>query len=189
MNAIQPSTTVANVEIYNCDHGDGGGQYTDTASTIANVTFHDVYIHDPANWDQSNNAFHHDGIHLFSYCGTLVGGNNTFCPNTIITGVNIYNVWCGGNWGSNNTACLFFEGNITNGNLFNNVSTVTRGQLNNGLWNGYGSNLNVFNNTALGPGPSVQTQKWMIVTGPGMVLKNNAYTDGGMISTNGPWPE
>jgi hypothetical protein len=189
LNGGGNSITVANTEIYNSDHGMGMGQYTDTPNTWTGVTVHDSYIHNNGMWDQSNNAFHHDGIHLFSYCGTNVGGNNTYCPKTIITGVNIYNVMFGGNWGSNNTANIFFEGNIENANLFNNVTVVyAASQLNNGQYNGYGTNVNFFNNTVLGPGTAYQTIKYSIFNGPGIAIENNVWTDGGMISTSGPFP-
>jgi hypothetical protein len=191
MNAIVSNLTMYNFEIYYCDHGNGGGQYTDTPNTLSTISIHDGYIHDPYPWDQTNNAFHHDGLHLFSYCATLIGGNNTYCPSTIINNVNIYNMVFGGNWGQNNTANIFFEGNLTNVNLFNNVSLLTSLTylLANGPFNGYGSNINYFNNTVLGPVNLVNNgNKFSIFCGPGMVVKNNAWTDGGMISTNGPWP-
>lgn len=189
MNAIVPNLTMYNFELYHCDHGNGGGQYTDTPNTVSNILIHDGYIHDPSVWDQANNAFHHDGIHLFSYCGTNVGGNNTFCPNTIITGVNIYNMRFGGNWGSNNTANIFFEGNVTNANIFNNVSIATNGPLNNGFFNGYGSNIHFFNNTALGSGGSTQVYKILgDFNGPGIVIENNVATDAAPLADEGPWP-
>ncbi len=191
MNAIVSNLTMSNFEIYFCDHGNGGGQYSDTAGVLSNISIHDGYIHDPYPWDQSNNAFHHDGLHLFSYCGTLVGGNNTYCPNTIISSVNIYNMMFGGNWGNNNTANIFFEGNINSANIFNNVSLLTGlGKLlANGPFNGYGSNINYLNNTILGPTSAVQNgNKFTIFDGPGIAIKNNVWTDGGMISTLGPWP-
>ena len=177
--------TVANVEIYHFDHGMGMGQYTDSPNTWTGITVHDSYLHDPGVWDQANNAFHHDGIHLFSYCATSAD----FCPSTKITGVNIYNNRFGGDWGNNNTANIFFEPGISNANIFNNVTVVYPGrQLNNGQWNGYGTNVNFFNNTVLGPGAAYQTEKYSIFTGFGITIENNVWTDGGMISTNGPWP-
>ncbi len=190
INVGGDSMVVSNVESYNSDHGVGIGQYSDAAVTVTGLTFHDNYFHDPANWDQTNSAFHHDGIHIFSYCGTNVGGNNTYCPNTIITGVNIYNNRFGGDWGDSNTANVFFEGNVTSSNIFNNVS-INPGpsQLNNGFFNGYGSSINVFSNTAIGPGSATQTYKVLgIYNGPGFVIKNNVATDSAPIATNGPWP-
>jgi hypothetical protein len=183
LNGGGSSITLAYTEIYNSDHGLGMGQYTDSANTWTGFTAHDNYIHDNGVWDQANNAFHHDGIHLFSYCAT----SGDFCPNTRITGVNIYNNRFGGNWGSNNTANIFFEANISNANIFNNVSIVST-QLNNGQFNGNGTNINFFNNTVIGPGAAIQTQKYSIFQGTGIAIENNAWTDGGMISTNGPAP-
>lgn len=192
LNGGGNNITVANSEIYFVDHCMGMGQYSDTPSTWSGVTWHDMYCHDNYVWDQSNNSFHHDGIHLFSYCSTLLNGNNTYCPETIITGINIYNYICCQNFGANNTSPIFFEGNIRNATIFNYIAFTTSSgnQLNNGNFNGYGTNINFFNNTAIGNGvpQSPQTQKFNIFTGPGIVVENNVYTDGGMISTNGPFP-
>lgn len=188
LNALgTTSTIIANNEIYNMDHGDGAGQYSDTASTLSNISIHDNYLHDQNNWDQANDAFHHDGFHLFSYCATLVNGNNTVCPNTIITGVNIYNNVFGGNFGGNYNANVFFEGYVENANVFNNVTvstTTTSGaQLADGAWNGYGQNVNYFNNTDLGTGSANQTYKMCgIIPGTTIVFENNICADGAMVS-------
>jgi hypothetical protein len=150
LNGGGNNVTIANAEIYNVDHGLGMGMFTDTATTWTGTNFHDNYIHDQGVWDQGNNGFHHDGIHLFASCGSV----QEICPNTMISGPNIYNNVFGGNYGGNYNAQVFLEGNINGANLFNNVSvattTVPGGQLANGFTNGSGQNLNVFNNTVLG---------------------------------------
>jgi hypothetical protein len=193
MNGGGNQITVANNEIFNSDHALGEGIYSDSPVTWTGQFLHDNYIHDPANWDQTNNAFHHDGIHLFAYCGTNVGGNNTYCPASNIVQVEIYNNRIGGNWGQHNTAGIFFEGNIGStaspANIFNNVCIFTAGAVNNGCWNGYGNTVNEFNNTAIGCGSACQTYKIIgIMQGPAILSENNIATDAAPVSSNGPWP-
>jgi hypothetical protein len=177
--------TIANNEIYYLDHGLGFGNNTDGTSTWSGMNLHDNHLHDFASWDTSSNDFHHDGFHFFAYAadGTDFNTNNT------IKNINIYNNLFNGDFGNNNTANIFFEGNIQNANIFNNISIVYTGrQLDNGIYNGYGTNVNFLNNTVLGPGNAYQSQKYSIFTGPGFTIKNNAYTDGGTISVSQPFP-
>jgi hypothetical protein len=191
LNGGANNLTIAYNEIYNIDHALGMGQYTDTPTTFSTISIHDNHVHDEVLWDTDDNSFHHDGFHLFSYCGTLVGGNNTTCPQTIITGINIYNNRFDGDIGGNYNASIFFEGNIQNANIFNNINVIHSSkntQEGNGFFNGYGTNINSFNNTVIGQGSAIQTAKFSIFAGPGQVIRNNLYTDGGMISTTGPWP-
>jgi hypothetical protein len=190
LNFSPQGLTIANNEMYNLDHGFGGGQNNDSSNTISTVSIHDNYFHDNSAWDQGNNAFHHDGFHLFSYCATLVSSNLVMCPNTIITGVNIYNNIFGGNFGGNFNAQIFFEGNIQNASIFNNISvattTVSAAILANGGYNGYGNTVNVFNNTWLGVGGTQQTYKiGGILTGPSITFRNNALTDAQFVSVVG----
>ena len=193
VNAGSSNTTLAYSELYHVDHGFAMGQTSDTPLTISGVTVHDNYMHDFYVWDTTNNSFHHDGIHLFSYCATFVGGHETYCPQTVINGVNVYNNLFGGNWGGNTTANIFFEYNIV-GNVFNNVSATTEPsgqQLSNGFFNCAGNitGTNYFNNTALGIGSSQQTAKLLgICEGPNILIENNVATDAAMISTSGPYP-
>jgi len=178
---------VTNNEIYNIDHGLGGGSNTDGSSTFSNISLHDNHLHDFALWDTgAANTFHHDGFHLFAYAAN----GSDYNVNNVITGVNIYNNRFDGDFGNNNTANIFFEGNVQNANLFNNVTIVYPGrQLNVGMFDGLGTNINFFNNTAIGDGAANQTQKYSVFQGPGIVVKNNVYTDGGTISTQKPFPK
>jgi hypothetical protein len=193
INAGTSNFNLSYSEIYNADHGIATGQVSDTPVTINGITVHDNWFHDFSVWDTTNNSFHHDGMHFFSYCATNVGGNETYCPQTIITGVNIYNNVFSGNWGGNTNANIFFEYNI-NGNVFNNVSAVTfpRGdQLANGFFNGGGGAIgtNYFNNTVIGLSGGSQTYKVLgIFDGPSELIENNVATDSAMVSTNGPYP-
>jgi len=183
--SIKPNLTIANNEIYNMDHALGFGSQTDGTSTFSGISIHDNHVHDAGLWDTTSNDFHHDGFHLFAYAANGTDHN----VNNVIKNINIYNNRFDGDWGANNTAYIFFEANEQNANIFNNVGVVYPGrQMNNGLYNGYGTNINVYNNTVIGPGSAFQTQKYSIFTGPGFNIKNNIYTDGGMISTNGPFP-
>lgn len=183
LNGSINNLTVANNEMYYLDHGLGFGINTDGASTLSGITVHDNHIHDTYVYDTNTNAFHHDGVHIFAYRLN----NFDFNPTNIIKNINIYNNLFDGNWGSNNTAHIFFEGNIQNANIFNNLH-IYSGQINNGSFNGNGTNINYFNNTSIGPGVSIQTIKYSIFLGPGFLIKNNVWTDGGMISTNKPFP-
>ena len=193
INAGTSNFNLSYSEIYNVDHGFATGQTSDTPVTINNVMVHDNWFHDFSVWDTSNNSFHHDGLHLFSYCATNVGGNETYCPATTITGVNIYNNIFSGDWGGNTNTNIFFEYNI-NGNVFNNVSSVTTtgGQLSNGFFNGGGgaSGTTYFNNTVIGKaGGAVQTYEVLgIFNGPNLFIENNVATDSAMLATNGPFP-
>ena len=177
--------TIANNEIYYLDHGLGFGNNTDGSSTWSGISLHDNHLHDFANWDTTSNDFHHDGFHFFAYAQD----GTDFNVNNRIENINIYNNLFNGDFGNNNTANIFFEGNEQNANIFNNVTIVYAGRLlDNGLYNGYGSNINFFNNIALGSGSQYQTQKYSIFTGPDFVIKNNVWTDGGTISVNSPFP-
>lgn len=177
--------TIANNEIYYLDHGLGFGNNTDGSSTWSGVNLHDNHLHDFANWDTTSNDFHHDGFHMFAYAAD----GYDFNVNNIIENINIYNNVFDGDFGNNNTANIFFEGNEQNANIFNNITIVYSGRLlDNGLYNGYGSNINFYNNTALGSGSQYQTQKYSVFTGPNFNIKNNIWTDGGTISVNSPFP-
>jgi hypothetical protein len=166
------------------DHGLGMGQYTNGTANFNNISFHDNHFHDAYVWDSPSNDFHHDGVHFFSYSASQ--GTNL---NATITNINVYNNLFDGDFGNNNTANIFFEGQEVGANIFNNVSMVAAGrQLSNGLYNGYGTNINVFNNTVIGSGFAFQTQKYSIFNGVHFVIKNNVYTDGGMISVKQPYP-
>lgn len=192
LNGGANNLVVANNDFHFVDHGIGMGQFTDATANFNGVTFHDNRYHDADVWDSPSNDFHHDGVHLFSYSSTQHTN-----VNATITNINIYNNLFDGDMGDNNTAMIFFEGQEVGANIFNNVGIVATGrQINNGLYNGYGKNVSVFNNTVIGPACTVsmgictttQTQKYSIFNGPGFIVKNNAYTDGGMISVKEPYP-
>ena len=194
INAGTSNFNLSYSEIYNADHGIATGQVSDTPVTINSVVVHDNWFHDFSAWDTTDNSFHHDGMHFFSYCDTNVGGNETYCPATIITGVNVYNNVFSGNWGGNTNTNIFFEYNI-NGNVFNNVSAVTLASghvLANGFFNcaGGANGKNYFNNTVIGSaGGTVQTYHVLgICGGPSQLIENNVATDSTMLSTNGPFP-
>jgi len=175
---VQSGTTTgfsfANNEIYNFDHGVGMGIVSNGTVMYKNITFHDNHIHDTAIWDTFNSNFHHDGIHLFSYCGD----GTSWCANATMTNINIYNNLCDGDWGKDNTGCIFFEGNENGANVFNNVNIGCCGRsMNNGFFNAYGININIFNNTIIGSG-SGQVSYLVNPQGPNVVVKNNVITDG-----------
>lgn len=186
LNGGGNGVTLANSEIYNIDHGMGMGVQSDTAVTNTPVTVHDNYIHDQGNWDQSNNAFHHDGVHLFASCASV----QEICPNTTISGVNIYNNVFGGNYGANYNSQVFLEGNINGANVFNNVNIATTtspspSQLGNGFTNGNGQNINIFNNTVLGYVANTTAGSYHICGNYpwiNVLFENNACMDFSMVS-------
>jgi len=133
-----------NNNIYNTDHGIamagyglGGGSQVLTGLVISGNSFHDF-----SNWDTTANAYHHDGVHLFS--------NN----NASASGSRIYNNSCYGNLGANVTSCFFIEQASPGTLIFNNLmSNFTAPGGNFGLI-GFGDNNGggVYNNTMIGPG-------------------------------------
>lgn len=171
LNGDGNNISVFNNEIYNFDHAIGMGTFT-TGTVQSNFAFHDNYIHDTANWDTSNNSFHHDGIHLFYYCD-----NSVHCAQSQIQNVTIYNNKFSGNWGNNNTSQIFLEAGCTNCQIYNNVSlpsTGGNGYLNDGNFNVQGTNVSIYNNTLMGGTTSNGTG--IQIGGPNVTFQNNVMT-------------
>lgn len=121
LNGNSAVATIQNNEIYNSDHGValGGGN----ASIVINAN----HFHDWVNWDQSNHAFHHDGIHLFDQTGVTFNGatesNNFF----------------NGDQGVDVTAMIYNEhaantGVIQNITMYNNQGIAFTGRFSNVGW-------------------------------------------------------
>lgn len=153
--------TVASNEIYNSDHGVGVGG----ANSAVNVDGN--HFHDWVNWDQSNNALHHDGIHLFDTAGLTFNG------------ANIYNNLFDGDQGANVTAAIYLEhaantGVIENFTVFNNVAVIDNGRVSCCGWisfwitagTGTGTTGAAYNNSVYGA----------YVTGTGNCLGINGWT-------------
>src|SRR5208282_2757480 len=115
---------------------------------MSNVSIYCNHFGSTANWDTgTNNYYHHDGIHIF------YGGGST------LSGLQIYNNRFDGDWGNNNTAHIFAEGDFTHANpnsisnveIYNNVFLQWPGDtLNNGFVCGGGPDWAFYNNTFLG---------------------------------------
>ena len=135
---------VSNNTIYNCDHGvtfgDGGG-----SAVLNNVTISGNVMHDLVNWDDSNDNFHHNYIHVWA-----VGGSSA------ISGLQIYNNYFYGDPGLHNTALINVEtqsGNTNNGALiYNNILTnpVASHPSPYGFISSGGTNISLYNNTMVG---------------------------------------
>jgi hypothetical protein len=157
-NSTDSNITIANNNIYNIDHG-----WASTAAfnggNIGPIVFSGNHVHDFSNWDTTNDAYHHDGIHCYS------ANAQGLTPH--YNGVYIYdNRFDGGNGGANMTADIFLEGgsgsgstpcsdNTSNFYLFNNVFVGSAG-IYNGLVGLENNSMGVraYNNTLEGSGTS-----------------------------------
>lgn len=124
-------------DISKMDHGVASG----CGGTCTNETVHDNHFHDMGQWDTTNNAYHHDGIHFFSEGGSAQGPL-------------IYNNLFDGNLGVNTTAWIFIEGvsgglGVHGAVIFNNVLLDSVNSAKIMLWmegHGSSSNNSAFNN-------------------------------------------
>jgi parallel beta-helix repeat protein len=132
--------------IYNIDHG--VAMFSDNSNcalTTANI--YGNTIHDWSNWDDNNNANHHNAVHVSP---TQSGAT--------VTGLNVYNNYTYGDCGQHgNTMTAFIDGQpgtFSNVYIFNNVTvnsvaahTPADGFINEGTDN---SNVYILNNTLIG---------------------------------------
>ena len=126
---------------YFCDHGVASlGSYT-------NINIYNNHFGSTSNWDTTCGQWHHDGIHFF-YAPTGSSGN-----------IKIYDNLFDGDWGQNNTAHIYLQGDDTwshlgaNSNvwIYDNVFLMLPGEnLNDGSIYGAAVAANVFNNTFVG---------------------------------------
>ena len=155
-------TQVYNNEIYNVDHGLGMGGPNTT------IVVHDNHIHDFANWDTSNNSFHHDGMHLW---GTTGSAN---------TNAQEYNNLIDGDPGANWTADIYNEGLDTGFLMFNNVALVPAGRTSCcgiiDFWgNGYtGDHNSAYNNTVIGAYVAGNGSCFGVETNTNLTIENNS---------------
>lgn len=159
---------VYNNTFVNVDHGVSLGG-------APGVGYSDVRIYnnnfgDTANWDTTDNLWHHDGIHIYHEM------------NSVITDTRIYNNRFYGDWGNNNTAHIFLEGEyggvdnpgsgMVNTTIFNNFFTHTNAVMPNGSFIINGLNTIIVNNTILGSGTDdICTQAGTM--SDGIIFKNN----------------
>ncbi len=137
-------------DVYNNDHG-----FASTAGfsggSIGPVLFYANHVHDYANWDTTNAAYHHDGIHCYTYGGSGAAHYDGFY---------IYDNIFDGQVGTDMTSHIFMEGGSGSGStpcadssspifIFNNV--LTAGQdINNGLMDPASGQPHVLDNTLIG---------------------------------------
>lgn len=158
--------TVDSCSFVNYDHGIGG--VAGTSGPVAGFKATNNHFGSTVNWDTTANSYHHDGIHTF-------WGNGGALPNAVITN-NLFD----GDWGTHNTAHLFFEQNYNTHSpseapgwlIANNVHIQNSGNyLNNGFMVAIGNNAVIANNTYIGSG--VALSQALSVTGTGVVFENN----------------
>ena len=149
---------------YSFDHGIAG------LGGITGLLVHDNHFGTTANWDTPTNSWHHDGVHAF------------FGSGISLNGAKFYNNLFDGDWGVNNTAHMFFEGDVIshtgtiNGTvIYNNVHVAYTGRLlNNGFLNGSGDSWLVANNTYVGAGTTLSVA--MTLGGTNWTISNNIFT-------------
>jgi hypothetical protein len=131
--------TTTNVEIgpgndiYDTDHGAVIAIGNGTTATITGAYIHGNHIHDFANWDDTSDDFHHDGVHVFDFA------------NDLMTEVYVYNNLIDGDWGMYDNAGIYVEsadegGTITTCGIFNNVFNQMGGANASGAIADYSSN-------------------------------------------------
>jgi hypothetical protein len=179
INGDADNVTVAHNEIYNVDHM----IFMGTASvTHTGLNIHDNWHHDPAPaWDStgSSHPYHHDMVHLES-----TGANNF----VVFYGGAIYNNYCSGDWGTDNTGCFSIWAN--NGTaIFNNLAATSSGNQNDGAFSNSFSDVNlaVVNNTAIGASTSIQTTGIFNAGGTTPTVENNVVSTAAVMGgTNEP---
>lgn len=171
VNGNGPTITVSNNEIYNTDHGVALG------GTNSTVNINGNHFHDWVNWDQNNNNFHHDGIHLFDQTGLTFNGANE------------YNNLFDGDEGVNVTAAIYNEhaantGVIQNITAYNNVVIAKVGRFSNVGWiafwktaTGTGSTGAAYNNTVYGAYVAGSGSCLGISAWNGITLENNSLVN------------
>ncbi len=173
---------VYNNDIYNVDHGIVPS-FGSAGGSAGPFYVYGNHFHDFGNWDTSNNAYHHDGIH----CYTVAGGRGQH-----INDFYIYNNRFDGSIGGNATAWIFIEGaprhdqydtpcadSTSNIWVFNNFAALDH-DLNNGAFGLFSGINKVYNNTLVGRG-TAHGAVCEIGTVDGVAFQNNICTTGNNI--------
>lgn len=163
--------------IYNIDHG-WALATSQAGGSSGPFNFYSNQVYGYANWDSTNDAYHHDGVHCYT-SGT--GGNPAH-----ITGLNIYNNLFQGPVGQNVTAHVFLEGGSSSSAtpcadssspvaVYNNVMVADQ-PINNGLMGLFSGNYSIYDNTMIGSSTSngVCFSANSLVSG--MLFKNNVLS-------------
>jgi Right handed beta helix region len=124
-------------------------------------------LQNAVNWDTTGDSFHHNGIFLFNGSGG------------VISGVNIYNNFIGGDFGVDDTSYMFVDvngGTISGVVEFNNL--MINGSTSNGPSNGFitslGSGGAAYNNTIFCNGAGFAGMK---LDGSTDTIENNIISD------------
>jgi hypothetical protein len=117
-NGAGNNLTIEYSNIYNVDHGLAFGPRT----TTSGFSIHDNHIHGYANWDNTTNAYHHDGLHIWGQNGGVV------------TNGAIFNNLFDGDPGVNITAHVYLQDSVRDVHVFNNVFLVPSNRGLNVLW-------------------------------------------------------
>jgi hypothetical protein len=124
-------------------------------------------MHEPANWDTTDNAYHHDGIQV----DPLPEGNS--CDN-----FTWQNNVVDGDWGINNTSPIFLEQhsneNISHVLIINSTFAFANGhKFNNGAINAVAfDDLQLYNNTVQCPNAGIGIQ----ISGNNIKFRNNVVS-------------
>jgi len=110
--------TIAYSDFYNVDHGLAFGP----RGISSGFSIHDNHIHGYANWDNTTNVYHHDGLHMWGQSGGVVSNGA------------IYNNLFDGDCGANITAHIFLQDSVKNVSVYNNVFLVPTNRIIQALW-------------------------------------------------------
>lgn len=160
-------STSANVAIYNnttSRHcwGIGVGAGNTTAS-LANLYVYGNKISDFAEWYDTANAFHADGIYIYGAAGGTTGITNAY----------IYSNFLGGDIGTHGTAFIYASNNVFNLSVFNNIIAASNNYPNDGLIYLLSNcpKASVHNNTLIGNGKG--NAIYFGSASPGLTVANN----------------
>lgn len=156
---------------YNCDHGIAFGDGNTGAVLQGTNLIYGNVIHDALNWDDTQDANHHDGIHVWT----------THSASTVT--IQVFNNYIYGDWGTHQTADIYFDGNGApgfygiSGNIFNNllVNTSAVNAPADAMIFVWSANIGVYNNTiaALSNPNTVAISTYS----PGLIMKNNILSN------------
>ena len=99
---------IYNNNLYNIDHGI---IFTPSCcgATAGPIYIYNNHIHDYANWDNSSNGYHHDGIHCYTVPSPYPQSSGTPVQGAHMAGFWLYNNLFDGNVGGNATGHVFLE--------------------------------------------------------------------------------
>jgi hypothetical protein len=164
--------TIYRNNLWNYNWGVAGGSYGSVVN--ANTSIHDNIFGSTANWDDTNNTYHHDRVMMYADTSDLGAWNGFYLYNNVFTGPS----------GLNSTAQIYMPGGLwSNAYFFNNIFT-NAGQttaIDNGLFTSrsgtpstYGAGTKVLiNNTIMGAGPTIDTREGCVDIEDHLTFVNN----------------